>query len=183
MPQFGSERPCEYGERFLRVRPHQAPAGGKSCSGPGAGEGATLPTRAARSRPCTRCVHSLLPTPPWMPHLEPHPSPDTPSLQICCLAPAPRARAPPIPPTIAAVTAVAHRAEPKSAVGPVVVIGLSRTRVARVGPGRGVLALPRSSWPEPLVRRSGSNVTRCVCWRRLALRRRWILCVGDIKLT
>ena len=62
---------------ILSVRPHQAPAGGKSCSGPGAGEEATLPTRAARSRPWNRCVHSLLPTPLWIPHLAADPSPDS----------------------------------------------------------------------------------------------------------
>ena len=184
MIHFVSERLCEIGERLH--------SGVKAVEGPAREKGRHCRTRAARSRPCTRCVHSLLPTPPWILHLAADPSPDIhTTLQIGCLAPAAIA-----PPTIAAATAVAHRAVPKSAVGPVAVVVWSRTgrgafarrvSIASLGSGwpgsRRVIASRGSSWPEPLVRRSGSNVTRCVCWRRFALRRCWILRVGDIKLT
>ena len=150
--------------------------------------GLVLHAHARALGACIPCCPLL----PWILHLAADPSPDIhTTLQIGCLAPAAIA-----PPTIAAATAVAHRAVPKSAVGPVAVVVWSRTgrgafarrvSIASLGSGwpgpRRVIASRGSSWPEPLVRRSGSNVTRCVCWRRFALRRCWILRVGDIKLT
>ena len=167
-------------------------AGGKSCSGPGAGEGATLPDSCCTLTPVHSvraflAAHSSVDSAPGGRPFSGYPT----TLQIGCLAPAAIA-----PPTIAAATAVAHRAVPKSAVGPVAVVVWSRTgrgafarrvSIASLGSGwpgpRRVIASRGSSWPEPLARRSGSNVTRCVCWRRFALRRCWILRVGDIKLT